>query len=195
MGVAGLLGIVVYITSSPNSDPIVSNNLPPAVSSRAAPAPRIPTADTNRRTKRNSSTPASGDSEYITTRTGQIMLKLLPAGTFEMGSPDGNNNARSNEKPQHRVWITKPFYLGVYEVTRGQFRQFVDDAGYQTEAEKDGKLFWIPDEETKKKFGPNYRFTWKTPGFDQTDEHPVVNVSWNDAQAFIGWLSRSEKTT
>ena len=90
--------------------------------------------------------------------------------------------------------ITQPFYLGVHEVTRGQFRRFVDEAGYQTEAEKDGKGGWGWNEETKK-FEQNPRFTWQNPGFEQTDEHPVVNVSWNDAVAFIAWLSRKEGKT
>ena len=79
--------------------------------------------------------------------------------------------------------ITRPFYLGVTEVTRGQFRRFVDDAGYQTEAEKDGKGGYGWNEE-KKEFEQNPRYTWQNAGFEQTDEHPVVNVSWNDAQAF-----------
>ena len=52
------------------------------------------------------------------------------------GSSD--KDAQDDEKPQHRVRITRPFYLGVYEVTRGQFRRFVDEAGHQTEAEKNG---------------------------------------------------------
>ena len=64
---------------------------------------------------------------------------LIKAGEFLMGSPDTDKDAFDTEKPQHRVRITRPFYLGVYEVTRGQFRRFVDDTGYQTEAEKDGK--------------------------------------------------------
>ena len=59
-----------------------------------------------------------------------------------MGSPDDDEDAPDDEKPQHRVRITRPFYLGVHEVTRGQFRRFVDEAGYQTEAEKDGKGGW-----------------------------------------------------
>jgi formylglycine-generating enzyme required for sulfatase activity len=65
----------------------------------------------------------------ITTKTAGIRLKLIPAGEFQMGSPDGDDQAFGEEKPRHRVRITQPFYLGVTEVTRGQFRVFVDDAG------------------------------------------------------------------
>ena len=120
-----------------------------------------------------------------------MKLVLIPPGTFLMGSPDTDFNARGDETPPHTVRITRPFYLGVTEVTRGQFRRFVDEAGYQTEAEKDGKGGWGWNEETKK-FEQNTRYTWQNPGFEQTDEHPVVNVSWNDAVAFAQWLSRKE---
>ena len=132
-------------------------------------------------------------SKLITNSIG-MKLTLIPAGTFLMGSPDSDKNAHDDEKPQHRVRITRPFYLGVYEVTRGQFRRFVDDSGYQTEAEKDGKggCGWNED---AKKFEQNPRYTWLNPGFEQTDLHPVVNVSWNDAVAFAEWLGRKEGRT
>ena len=131
-----------------------------------------------------------------------MKLTLIPAGEFMMGSDATDPDAYDNEfldkaagkKEKHRVRITRPFHLGVTEVTRGQFRRFVDDAGYRTEAEKDGKGGYGWNEETKK-FEQNPRYTWQNAGFEQTDEHPVVNVSWNDAQAFIGWLSRKEGKT
>jgi formylglycine-generating enzyme required for sulfatase activity len=123
-----------------------------------------------------------------------MKLALIPAGEFMMGSLDGDDQASDNEKPQHRVRITRPFYLGTTEVTRGQFRRFVDEAGYQTSAEKDGKggNGW---NEEKKSLEQNPRYTWQNPGFEQTDEHPAVNVSWHDAVAFAAWLSRKEGQT
>jgi formylglycine-generating enzyme required for sulfatase activity len=123
-----------------------------------------------------------------------IKLKLIPACQFLMGSADNDKDAQDDEKPWHWVRINEPFYLGVTEVTRGQFRRFVDDAQYKTEAEKDGKGGWGWNAE-KEKFEQDPKFTWLNPGFDQSDEHPVVNVSWNDAQAFISWLSRKEGKT
>ena len=111
-----------------------------------------------------------------------------------MGSPDLDNDAEDDEKPPHRVRITRPFYLGVTEVTRGQFRRFVDDAGYQTEGESDGKGGSGWNEEARK-FEQDPKYTWQSPGFEQTDEHPVLNVTWNDAVAFCQWLSRKEGKT
>jgi len=129
-----------------------------------------------------------------TTKTAGIRLKLIPAGQFLMGSAPGDKNADDDEKPWHWVRISQPFCLGVTEVTRRQFRVFVDETGYQTEAEKDGKGGYGWNEETKK-FEQNPRYTWQNPGFEQIDEHPVVNVSWNDAQAFSGWRSGKERKT
>ena len=76
-------------------------------------------------------------------------------------------------------------------MTVGQFRQFVNADGYKTEAESDGKG-GIGFDDVKETFANDPKYTWKNPGFTQTDEHPVVNVSWNDAQKFCAWLSRKE---
>jgi formylglycine-generating enzyme len=144
----------------------------------------------------------------------KMKLVLIPAGEFMMGGEEsaaktaaffnkipGHNMQASflrNEYPQHHVYITKPFYLGIYTVTRGQFRQFVKETGYKTDAEK--------SEERKKAAAstpdPKYEgdiynphCTWRNAGFEQTDEHPVVDVDWDDTEAFCKWLSRKEGKT
>ena len=142
----------------------------------------------------------------------KMELVLIPAGEFKMGSSESAEDTAAffnktygedllaadlfkDEHPQHRVRITKPFYLGTYHVTRGQFRQFVKDSGYKTDAEKGknpGAWGWNAD---KKEFGFNEKYSWRNAGFEQTDEHPVVNVSWNDAVAFCKWLSHKEDKT
>ncbi len=139
----------------------------------------------------------------------KLDMTLIPAGEFKMGSGESAKDTAAffnktygedlmeadyfkDEHPQHRVRITKPFYLGTYHVTRGQFRQFVKDSGYKTDAEqgeKPGAWGWASD---TKGFGLNEKYSWRNAGFEQTDEHPVVNVSWNDAVAFCKWLSRKE---
>ncbi|WP_417385389.1 SUMF1/EgtB/PvdO family nonheme iron enzyme [Gimesia sp.] len=131
-----------------------------------------------------------------------MQLAEIPAGEFLMGS--GKSAAEiarlfeskaenfADEHPQHRVKITKSFQMGVFEVTVGQFRQFVEATGYQTEAEKDGEGGYGWNETTEKFEGRDPKYNWKNTGFKQTDEHPVVNVTWNDAVAFCKWLSRQE---
>jgi formylglycine-generating enzyme required for sulfatase activity len=127
----------------------------------------------------------------------KMEMTLIPAGEFKMGSGESAEDTAAffkktygedflpaaffkDEHPQHRVRITKPFYLGTYHVTRGQFRQFVADTSYKTDAEKaekPGAYGWDPD---KKEFGFNEKYSWRNAGFEQTDEHPVVNVSWEE---------------
>jgi len=120
-----------------------------------------------------------------------MKLVLIPAGEFLMGSPDSDKDANDGEKPQHSVRITRPFYLGATEVTVGQFRRVVESAGYRTESEKDvlGGPGW---DAAKGERVIDRKYTWRNAGFFQTGEHPVVNVSWNDALAFCDMLSVME---
>jgi len=124
--------------------------------------------------------------------TNSIGMKLMfiPPGDFMMGTPDDDKIRGSDmEVPQHGIRIAKGFYLGKYEVTVGQFRAFVKDTGYETEAETgNGGGGWIKGEYVGRK-----EFNWRNMGFKQTDDHPVVNVSWNDVQVFCEWLSAREK--
>jgi formylglycine-generating enzyme required for sulfatase activity len=96
--------------------------------------------------------------------------------------------------------MTKGFYIGAYHVTVAQFRQFVRSTGYATEAEigpphsehgRSGNSLYgelAPDKQNN----GSMRYTWRNPGFRQADDHPVLEVSWDDAVAFCHWLSRKE---
>ena len=67
-------------------------------------------------------TAAEGKGELFTNSIG-MQFKLIPAGSFLMGSPDSEKGRRETEGPQHKVTLTKPCYLGVYEVTQEQYEK------------------------------------------------------------------------
>ncbi len=145
-----------------------------------------------------------------------MQMTLIPPGRFEMGSKDSSDELRSlfpveaasnrwplqpsdvwpiqpyGEQPRHAVTITSPFFLGKYEVTKRAFKQFVDENGYQTEAERDGQGCGciLNDDKFIVQFGTKY--TWHDWGPKQPEDAPVVNVSYNDAIEFCAWLSRKE---
>jgi formylglycine-generating enzyme required for sulfatase activity/tRNA A-37 threonylcarbamoyl transferase component Bud32 len=121
-----------------------------------------------------------------------MKLVLIPAGKFLMGSSEDESGHKDDEAPRHEVILSKPIYLGRYEVTCGQFRRFVEETGHRTDAERDRKGAWGFDEKKRQFEGPSRKYTWKHSGFTKSDEHPVVNVSWNDAVAFCEWLSKKE---
>ncbi|MGY3691140.1 formylglycine-generating enzyme required for sulfatase activity [Bradyrhizobium sp. USDA 3240] len=123
---------------------------------------------------------------------------VIPAGSLLMGSSDEETArdseavAPSNERkfaqrdmayehPQHSVSISRPFALGKYRVTRGEFAAFVRETGYLTEG---GCTLW-----TDHSYPVKPEAAWQTPGFPQTDRDPAVCVSWQDAKAYIAWLN------
>ena len=141
-----------------------------------------------------------------------MTLVLIPPGEFLMGStpeqtalgrkmaedaklkPSDAVWARLQEEgPQHRVAITKPFWLGMTEVTIGQFKKFVDATKYVTQAEQFGfgnSAATKPDDKTTPEMK---KMTWRTPSYAVTDDSPVTQVTWNDALQFCNWLSEQEK--
>ena len=129
----------------------------------------------------------------LVTRRFSLGLKLvrIEPGTFTMGSPKDEEGRYDDEGPQHEVEITQPFLMGAYPVTVGQFAAFVQDSGYRTDAEKDGKG-GFGFNLTTAQWEQKAEYTWRHPGFTQGDDHPVVQVSWNDATAFCAWLSQKE---
>ena len=127
--------------------------------------------------------------------TGVTMkLVLIPAGTFLMGSGETEKDHVADEA-QHEVTISKPFFLGVTHVTVDQFAAFAKDSGYQTDAEKAGWSYGFEVRDGAGAFKKMDGVSWRKASFDQKGDHPVVQVSWNDARAFCDWLSRKTGKT
>ena len=97
-------------------------------------------------------------------------MVVIPAGTFRMGCVSGSDDCRDDEYPVHEVRVAS-FALSKHEVTRGQFRAFVAATGHRAR----GGCIW--------------EGSWDDRDW-QDDDHPVVCVSWNNAQAYVDWSRR-----
>src|SRR5258706_2226200 len=119
---------------------------------------------------------------------GGVLLNVVKirAGSFEMGSPAGEAG-RGPDEEQHRVTIAEDFWIGRTPVTRGQFARFVQETGHKTDAETgpSGGFGFDGAALVQKK-----EFTWRNPGFVQSDDHPVVIITYDDALPFARWLAR-----
>ena len=142
-------------------------------------------------------TPVSDPTDTRTTRTPQLKLLapgtafndcpdcpdliVVPSGTYDMGSPPDETGRYANEGPVRSRNIPTAISVGVHEVTRGMFRRFVDATGYDT-----GRSCWTYE---RQRWADRNGRAWRNPGYDQTDDHPVVCVNWRDAQSYVAWLS------
>jgi formylglycine-generating enzyme required for sulfatase activity len=103
-------------------------------------------------------------------------MVVVPAGTFTMGSPSNEEGRRDDEGPQHTVTISPALGVGKFTVTVDQFADFVNNTGYDA-----GSRCLMSDWQTG---------SFRAPGFSQTGSHPAVCLSWSDAKAYVGWLSK-----
>jgi formylglycine-generating enzyme required for sulfatase activity len=112
-----------------------------------------------------------------------LPMATVPAGTFQMGKTV-NRGYGEIDGPTHTVTIEQPFKVAKHEVTLGEFRAFTRETGYVSEKKcniyKEGTHWYIDPQRN-----------WANPGFAQPENHPVVCVSWKDAQAYIDWLNRN----
>ncbi|MGD0770129.1 MAG: formylglycine-generating enzyme family protein [Tepidisphaeraceae bacterium] len=138
-----------------------------------------------------SPTPQPPAKEMILDLGNNVTMKLvlIPGGKFLMGSPETEEH-RNLDELQHEVTISKPFCLGVTHVTVDQFAAFVKDSSYRTDAEKDGWSYGVVVRDGNLVVENIIGLSWRHPTFEQKGDHPVVQVSWNDAQAFCDWLSK-----
>lgn len=146
-----------------------------------------------------------------------LELVYIPAGKFKMGStpeekawatsrvggaqPGTERESYEGQAPR-LMQVKNGFWMGRTEVTVGQFRQFVQETGYVSDAEKPGGVTQVFDPNWKTAGeGPPHPWikmpgkSWKDPNFafPLSDSYPVVCVSWNDGRAFCEWLTKREQ--
>ncbi len=106
-------------------------------------------------------------------------MVVVPPGEVTLGASPDMVDRSTGEGPKRRVRITQPFAIGRTEITRSQWQEFVQASGYLT---GDGCQYYDGH------YGYVQEHNWRTPGFPQRADHPVVCVSVRDAEAFAAWL-------
>ncbi len=127
-------------------------------------------------------TPTLGIGSTMTSEKDGMTLVYVPAGEFQMGSEQYDD-----EKPVHTVYLDA-YWIDQAEVSNIQFGVFVEQSGYETDAEKNGESYvgsWslVEGADWQHPQGPNSDIL-------ELSDHPVVHISWNDAQAYCEWVGR-----
>jgi formylglycine-generating enzyme required for sulfatase activity len=128
-----------------------------------------------------------GAGERFTDCAACPQMVVIPAGSFTMGSPPDEPERAAEREDEVRVTIARPFAIGAFAVTRGEFAAFVKATGHKPDQ---GCYFW-----TSTTWEERADRSWQSPGFAQDDRHPVLCVALTDAKAYAAWLSsRTGKT-
>ncbi len=123
---------------------------------------------------------------HIHEKTG-IELIRIPAGPFLYGSSDADTVARDNEKPQRTVDLPE-YWIGRYPVTNAQFAKFIQSTGHITKAEREGSGRVFTSRQWEIINGADWRHpTGPRSSSSGRENHPVVQISWDDAKAFCDW--------
>ena len=107
-------------------------------------------------------------------------MVVIPAGRFIMGSPETEPVRDRDEGPQREVTIARPFAVSKFEVTRGEFAQFVREAGHVAAT---NCSVWVGTKSERV-----LAKSWQDTNYPQKDSHPVACISWNDAKAYVDWI-------
>ncbi len=126
--------------------------------------------------------------ELTATHTLDSEMVYIPAGSFLMGNNGNERWSYDDELPQHSVYLSD-YWIGKYEVTRGEYRKFIDAGGYSNPA------YWSSAgwdwKVSKSRTEPLYwaaTQTWAAGRtFTQTESHPVVGVTYYEAEAYCAW--------
>lgn len=123
----------------------------------------------------------------------EMEMVSIPAGSFVMGNPDASargdkNRWGSDGFPQHSVTLSA-YSIGKYEVTRAQYRKFIEAGGYSNEAywSKIGWRWKSGERRTEPKDWAAVKTAGDGSSFTQTDKHPVIGVTYHEAEAFCNW--------
>jgi len=192
MAVAMVLVMVIYQTRPVAPDAATSASIPIATTPDGAdtrPSPPLVATEHRDSPPPAETKPASGTKRVDLMLSGNVgpHLVFVRGGEYVMGSEPQVSGLRVNER-QHRVTVDD-LWIGQHPVTVGEFVRFFRATGYQTDAERhaDGYAGCWTLEEGVGRFRRDRN--WHNPGFPQTDAHPVVCLSWNDAQAYAQWIS------
>ena len=114
-------------------------------------------------------------------------MVYVPGGTTHIGAEDG----MPHERPVFKVRV-RPFFMDVHPVTVAQFRDFIDATGYVTQADSFGDAA-VLDYELRTwelRPGANWAYPQGPEYTPAPDDHPVTQVSWNDAVAYAAWAGK-----
>jgi len=125
------------------------------------------------------------ETTVVTAAPAKRGMAFIPAGEFWMGGEDGSEA----EKPAHKVWLDA-YYIDAVPVTNAQFAQFIRETGYSTTSEQLKRLLDADDQVDGEGAPAKCSYSWRDFASAGREDHPVVCVSWFDAERYATWAGK-----